>query len=302
MINQIPLIASVLLALFAGCFAWTLSNLAVEPSASNSGATKLEIERRRSLRSGISTYRRAELLIGELAALNRSFVDTHQIDKLNIALQLTDRTTPWKAEEFIACKEVEGAVAGGIVAVISLLQVNVLTSVIIGLCVAGFFVYSSIQQIHQTATSRVNAIKRRLPFAVDLIALMLEAGASFQEALKTAVRENGAHPLGEELGIVVSQTELGRPRRLALDGLRVRLKDHDVDDLIVAINKGEELGTPLSTIMRTQADQMRLKRSQWGEKAAAEAQVQMTFPAMVIMLACMLLILGPFLLPLLQML
>jgi hypothetical protein len=49
--------------------------------------------------------------------------------------------------------------------------------------------------------------------------------------------------------------------------------------------------------MRNQADQMRLKRSQWGEKAAAEAQVQMTFPAMIVMLACMLLVLGPFVLP-----
>jgi tight adherence protein C len=139
--------------------------------------------------------------------------------------------------------------------------------------------------------------KRRLPFAVDLMALMMEAGAGFQDALRTAVTENSKHPLGEELSLVLRQSDLGEQRSKALESFQQRIADPDVRELVAAINRGEELGTPLSSILRTQADQMRLKRSQWGEKAAAEAQVSMTFPSMLIMIACLLLVLGPFVLP-----
>ena len=42
---------------------------------------------------------------------------------------------------------------------------------------------------------------------------------------------------------------------------------------------------------------MRLKRSQWVEQAAKEADVQMVFPGMVVMVACLLVIMAPILLP-----
>ena len=42
---------------------------------------------------------------------------------------------------------------------------------------------------------------------------------------------------------------------------------------------------------------MRIKRSQWGEKAAAEAEVQMVFPGMITMVACLLVIVAPIMLP-----
>ena len=67
--------------------------------------------------------------------------------------------------------------------------------------------------------------------------------------------------------------------------------------MVFAINKGEELGTPLSAILRDQAEQMRLKRSQRGEKAAAEAQVNIVFPGMVVMIACLLVVIAPIVLP-----
>jgi tight adherence protein C len=147
------------------------------------------------------------------------------------------------------------------------------------------------------ANRRLARIRTRLPFAVDLIALTMEAGGGFQECLKTAVVENGEHPLTEELSEVLRQISLGRPRQEALKALQERLQDDDINELVFAINKGEELGTPLSTILRDQAEQMRLKRSQRGEKAAAEAQVNIVFPGMVVMIACLLVVIAPIVLP-----
>ena len=42
---------------------------------------------------------------------------------------------------------------------------------------------------------------------------------------------------------------------------------------------------------------MRIKRSQRGEKAAAEAQVNIVFPGMIVMIACLLVVIAPILLP-----
>ncbi len=144
-------------------------------------------------------------------------------------------------------------------------------------------------------------LRLRLPFVVDQIALMMQAGAEFEGSLQTAVRDNADHPLGRELAEVLRQISLGRPRTQALNDLRMRLDDKDVSELVFAINKGQELGTPLSGIFREQADQMRLKRSQWGEKAAQEAQVQMVFPGMIVMVACLIIIIAPILMPALMM-
>ena len=74
----------------------------------------------------------------------------------------------------------------------------------------------------------------------------MEAGGGFQECLATAVAENGKdHPLTDEFAEVLRQISLGRPRHEALQALDERLHDDDISEMVFAINKGEELGTPL---------------------------------------------------------
>ncbi|MDP6060927.1 MAG: hypothetical protein QGH33_18615, partial [Pirellulaceae bacterium] len=54
------------------------------------------------------------------------------------------------------------------------------------------------------------------------------------------------------------------------------------------------LGTPLSNIFRTQADILRVKRSQRAETIAGEAGVNMLLPGILVMASAVLIILGPF--------
>jgi tight adherence protein C len=60
--------------------------------------------------------------------------------------------------------------------------------------------------------------------------------------------------------------------------------------------QGEELGTPIASVFRTQAEVLRLKRSQRAETIAGEAGVNMLLPGILVMMASVLVILGPFLL------
>jgi tight adherence protein C len=172
-----------------------------------------------------------------------------------------------------------------------------------GLIVAAFialgYPWLMLRNVSDMAARRRRAIKMRLPVTVDLITLMMEAGAGFAEAMRTAATEQAGHPIGDELAAVCRDISLGRSRSEALQDMANRLSDDDVSEFVFAVNKGEELGTPLTAIFRIQANQTRLKRSQWLEKASAEAQVNMVFPGMVIMIACLMIVAAPFILPVL---
>lgn len=149
-------------------------------------------------------------------------------------------------------------------------------------------------RLRTAAQSRLVAIKRRLPFFLDLLTLLMEAGASFLDALHQAVREFHGHPVAIEFGRVLADMNLGKARVEAFDNLRQRLDDDEMTSIVASMIQSEKLGTPLSHIFRTQSDLLRVKRTQRAETIAGEAGVQMLLPGVLVMAAAVLIILGPF--------
>lgn len=252
-----------------------------------------EESRRTEIRNNNGTYKAFEPLIHELSNFFSTGYAATQFDR---HLRIT-RSLPWQLNEFQATKSLEGIFVG--VSIIGLIALtgHVVFAACLGTITGIMFPLMAQKSIEKESEVRLNQLRMRLPFAVDQISLMMEAGAGFEDCLRTVVDDNIDHPLSEEFAEVLRQMSLGRPRVQALSGFRDRMADDDITELIFAITKGEELGTPLSNILREQAHQMRLKRSQWGEKAAAEAEVQMVFPGMVTMIACLLIIVAPIVLP-----
>ena len=150
------------------------------------------------------------------------------------------------------------------------------------------------RRLSKQAQQRLVIIKRRLPFFLDLLTLLMEAGASFLDSLKQAVKEFEGHPVSVEFGRVLTDMNMGKARTEAFDNVRKRLNDEEIGSIIGSIIQSEELGTPLSHIFRTQADLLRVKRSQRAEAMAGEASVNMLLPGVLVMAAAVLIILGPF--------
>ncbi len=146
------------------------------------------------------------------------------------------------------------------------------------------------------AAQRLRQIKRRMPYLLDLLTLLMEAGATFLNALNQAVDEFRGHPVAEEFGRVLADMNLGKTRMEAFQSMRDRLADDEITSIIGTIIQGEHLGTPLARIFRSQSDVLRVKRSQRAETIAGEAGVNMLLPAVLVMAATVLIILGPFLL------
>ena len=144
------------------------------------------------------------------------------------------------------------------------------------------------------ARMRLHQIKRRMPFLLDLLTLLMEAGSTFLGAMRQAVEEFHGHPVAQEFGRVLADMNMGKTRAEAFQAMRDRLNDDEITSIISSILQGENLGTPLASIFRTQADVLRIKRTQRAELLAGEAGVNMLLPGVLIMAATVIIIIGPF--------
>ena len=290
------LVASALVAVAAAWLCYQVLSIVTYPRDLLGDTHPFERQRREELRAGSLVYRWFEPVVDEIATFLAKG-ERPSLTVLGRSLIASREKLPWKPEEFMAAKWLEAVLFGGGIFLMLWFGGWPKMAVLLGIAVVLLYGLLTPKSVRDRSKKRLARIRIRLPFAVDLIALTMEAGGGFQECLQTAVNENGDHPLTDELAEVLRQIALGRPRHEALSALQDRLQDEDVNELVFAINKGEELGTPLSAILRDQAEQMRLKRSQRGEKAAGEAEVNIVFPGMVLMIACLLVVIAPIVLP-----
>lgn len=259
---------------------------------------RYDISRINELRRADSFYRLFQPVIVLLAWLNRRLLP-ESLPAVERDIQVAGLPRFWLAEEYLAKLEL-----------VALFLLPVYVYALfgwlgpLGLPAAAAMMPLTIwllrRRLAARAAWRLRLIKRRLPFLLDLLTLLMEAGATFLGALAQAVEEFRDHPAGEEFGRVLADINLGKTRSEALVALRERMADDEITSIVGSIIHGEQLGTPLAGVFRTQADVLRLKRSQRAERIAGEAGVNMLLPGVLVMAAAVLIIVGPFLLNYLQ--
>jgi len=126
--------------------------------------------------------------------------------------------------------------------------------------------------------ARKRAIRRDLPYALDLLTLSVEAGLDFTSALARIVRRRPDTALSEELNETLRQVQMGVPRAESLRDLTERVQMEEMFSVTSALIQADELGASLGPILRVQADTFRVRRAQAAEKAAMEAPVKLLFP------------------------
>jgi len=195
-------------------------------------------------------------------------------------------------EEALARSLLTGLVLGGAVAAFVFLLAGELSLFAAGV---GLFlgVFLSLYQLAGKARARVRLISKRVPYALDLIALAMGAGATFVEAVRTVVRENPDDPFNVELKALLAEMDLGTTRRAALENLAARIPLEMLRSVVASVIQAEELGTPLADVLHSQANLLRLQRSVRAENAAAVASVRILVPALLLVVAIMLVIFGP---------
>jgi len=140
---------------------------------------------------------------------------------------------------------------------------------------------------------RHTAIRKELPFSLDLLTLAMEAGLDFTSALDRICRKLGDSPLGDEYQIMLREIRLGKGRSDALRDLARRVDVLEVQSVVSSLVQAEEMGANIGPILRLQAEQQRERRSQRAETAAGQAPVKMLLPLILFMAITFLLIFGP---------
>lgn len=143
------------------------------------------------------------------------------------------------------------------------------------------------------ADKRQKKIKMELPNMLDLLYVSVEAGLSFDTALKkTAEKMPG--PLSEEIGKVLDEISKGRSRRESLRGMVLRTGVEDLSYFVTSIIQTEQLGSNIANMLRIQANTMRQKRKQRAEEAAMKVPIKMMFPLVFFILPSLfIVVLGP---------
>jgi tight adherence protein C len=110
----------------------------------------------------------------------------------------------------------------------------------------------------------------------------------------TETSQFGSNPLAEEIMIATMETRAGEPRIEALKDMAERTMVDDVKAFVTMLAQTERFGTSLSQALRAYADELRIRRRQVAEEAAAKTTVKIVFPLVLFVFpALLVVILGP---------
>jgi tight adherence protein C len=144
--------------------------------------------------------------------------------------------------------------------------------------------------------ARQHRLRLAIPDGLDLMVICVEAGLGLDQALLRVSQElELTHPeLSEELQLVNTEMRLGKSRTDALRELARRTGLDDLKALVGMLVQTERFGTSIAQSLRVFSDDLRLKRRQRAEEAAAKISVKMV-PVLVFFIfpALMVVILGP---------
>ena len=143
---------------------------------------------------------------------------------------------------------------------------------------------------------RQHRIRLGLPDALDLLVVCVEAGLGLDQSIMRVSQELGvAHPeVCEELELLHFEMRVGKTRIEALRELANRTGVDDIKALVAMLIQTDRFGTSIAQSLRVHSDELRTKRRQRAEEAAAKTPVKMV-PVLVFFIfpALFAVILGP---------
>jgi tight adherence protein C len=146
------------------------------------------------------------------------------------------------------------------------------------------------------ARRRQRQIEARVPDLVEVLVATNTAGLSSPLAFRRA-SEMVSGALGDELRVAVRHLDLGLTWRGALEHLVESTDVPSIRRLVAALARSHRLGSPVSSTLRSVADDLRVERRTRAEEMARRAPVKMLFPMVFLILpAFLLLTVGPVLL------
>ncbi len=214
------------------------------------------------------------------------------VARLNRLAGTAGRPAAWPLPRLVAAKLVLAAIAGALGLVVVTGRPGLLTGLMAAAVTAVAYVVPELL-LYSRGQERREAINLELADTLDQMTIAVEAGLGFESAMARAGK-NGKGPLAEELVRTLQDIAVGQPRRDAYLALAERTGAPDLQRFIRAVVQADAYGVSIADVLRTQAQEMRLKRRQRAEEKAMQIPVKVIFPLILCILPTLFIVLlGP---------
>ncbi|WP_263372802.1 type II secretion system F family protein [Granulicella aggregans] len=140
---------------------------------------------------------------------------------------------------------------------------------------------------------RRHVIRRSIPDCLDLLVICVDAGLGLDQALIRVSSElSVSHPeINEELNQVNLEQRAGKPRLEAWQGVAERTQIEEFKAFVSMLVQTDKFGTPILKALSQFSEEIRMKRRQHAEEAAAKTKIKIIFPLVLCIFPCVFIVL-----------
>jgi len=240
------------------------------------------------------TERVLDPLAARFTAIGRRLTPEDRILRIRRRLDLAGNPTGWDADRILGLKAL-AALVGFLLGLVVPPLLGFSPLVTFGLVLIGCFggcVAPSLS-LYQVGYDRSQQVRRELPDALDLLTISVESGLAFDAGLAQVARRTTG-PLAQEFFRVLQEMQIGTGRVQAMRALADRTDVPELKSFVGAMIQADAFGIPVSGVLRVQAKEMRIKRSQRAEELAQKVPVKILFPLIFCIMPCLfIVVMGP---------
>ncbi len=238
-----------------------------------------------------------------LTGLGRRFTPVGYVDKVREKFVHMGNASPQAVDRFLAVRAVTVALAAVVFLLVFVVNVTPLEGNI-RLGVGGLLILALLlgpdSIINRKVEERQLSIQRSLPDILDLLTISVEAGLGFEQAVDRVITAVPG-PLSDEFSRMLGETRAGAARADAMRAMDERCNAPELRAFVLAIIQADTFGVSIGRVLRSQSEEMRIKRRQLAQERAQKAPVKMLFPMVFcIFPALFLVILGPAILSMME--
>ncbi len=139
---------------------------------------------------------------------------------------------------------------------------------------------------------RQQEIIRNMPFAVDMLALSVEAGLDFIAAMSKVNEKAKPSALTNEFSLLMKEIQIGASRAEALRNMAWRIDLIQISSFCATLIAADSVGASIGPILKALSVEIRQKRSSEVEKAGATAATKILFPMLFLIVPAVFIVVG----------